>query len=176
MNSAAQRQGDDPNSFGGAVAEQRTDFRKEDPMPYWRLHYHLNWATYNRYPLLTEPIERQVFGTLRNKAHILGIIVHAIGGIQDHIHLVVSIPPKLAVADCLEHFKGASSRYANLQPEASGSFRWQEGYGALSFGDGAMSDIISYVLNQKRHHGQGSLRPHLERYTTDEEGVEIPFG
>jgi putative transposase len=144
-------------------------------MSYWRLHYHLVWATYQRLPLLTEPVERQVYGTILGKARELGVIVHAIGNVQDHIHVTASIPPKIAVADCVKHFKGASSRYVNVQPNATGSFKWQEGYGALSFGDRAMSDVVAYVKNQKEHHRQGNVREPFERMSEEDEGVEIVF-
>ncbi len=111
-------------------------------MSYWRLHYHLVWATYQRAPLLDESLERQVYGTILGKAKELGVIIHAIGNIEDHIHVAASIPPKLAVADCIKHFKGASSHYANHQPGASGGFGWQDGYGALTFGERTMQDVV----------------------------------
>lgn len=137
-------------------------------MAYWRLHYHLVWATYQRLPLITEPVEHQIYGTLLGKAKELGIIIHAIGSVQDHVHLAVSIPPKLAVADCLKHFKGASSRYVNQQAESDGSFKWQEGYGALTFGERALTDVVAYVHNQKEHHRQGSTRALFERMAEEE--------
>ena len=49
-------------------------------MPFWRLHYHLIWATYRREPLLaSEVVERQTYGALLNKARELGVLVHALG-------------------------------------------------------------------------------------------------
>ncbi len=142
-------------------------------MAYWRLHYHLVWATYQRLPFLTESLERQVYGTILGKAKELSIIVHAIGGIQDHIHVVASIPPKISVADCVRHFKGASSHYVNHQPNAEGNFAWQQGYGALTFGDRAMEDVVAYVRNQKEHHQQNTTRASFERMTEEDDGVEI---
>lgn len=144
-------------------------------MSYWRLHYHLIWATYQRLPMLTENVEREVYGTILGKAKELGVIVHQIGNVADHIHIVASIPPKIAVADCVKHFKGASSRYVNAQPSATGSFKWQEGYGALTFGDRAMSDVVAYVKHQKEHHRLGAVREPFERMSEQDDGVEIAF-
>jgi len=141
-------------------------------MAYWRLHYHLVWATFQRLPLIDESRERWIYGTLLGKAKELGVIVHAIGNVQDHIHLAVSIPPKIAVAECIKHFKGASSRYVNLQAMDS-TFKWQEGYGALTFGDRAMSDVVAYVLNQKEHHRQNTTRAVFERMTEEDDGVQV---
>ncbi|MBI3912936.1 MAG: IS200/IS605 family transposase [Chloroflexi bacterium] len=142
-------------------------------MAYWRLHYHLIWATSQRLPLLTESVERQVYGTILGKAKELGVIVHAIGGVQDHIHVAVSIPPKISVSDCVRHFKGASSHYVNHQPNAEGNFAWQEGYGALTFGDRAAQDVVAYVRNQKEHHRQNTTRTSFERMAEENDGVEI---
>ncbi len=141
-------------------------------MAYWRLHYHLVWATYQHLPLITESLERQIYGTILGKAKELGVIVHAIGNIEDHIHVAVSIPPKIAVADCVKHFKGASSHYVNHQPNASENFSWQEGYGALTFGDRAMNDVVEYVRNQKEHHRRGSTRAPFERIAEENDGVQ----
>ena len=144
-------------------------------MAFWRLHYHLVWTAYRRMPLITEPIERQIYGTILGKAKELGIIVHAIGNTEDHLHAAVSIPPKIAVADCIRHFKGASSRYVNQQNSGE-HFGWQDGYGALTFGDRALSDIVAYVRNQKEHHRQNTIRASFERMTDEDDGVKIIGG
>ena len=142
-------------------------------MSYWRLHYHIVWSTYQRAPLLTEAMERPIYGTILGKAKELGITVHAIGNVEDHLHVAVSIPPKIAVSDCVKHFKGASSHYVNHLPGASGDFGWQDGYGALTFGTRAMPDVLSYVRNQKEHHRQQTTRAPFERMTEESDGVQI---
>lgn len=140
-------------------------------MPYWRLHYHLVWATYRRLPLITETVEPQLYGTILGKAKELGVIVHAIGNTEDHVHVAVSIPPKLAVAECVKHFKGASARYINRQ-NPQDHFGWEKGYGALTFGDRAMEDVVAYVRNQKEHHSRNTTRASFERMTEEEDGVQ----
>lgn len=142
-------------------------------MAYWRLHYHLVWSTIDRLPFIEAKLESQIYGTILTMANELGVKVHAIGNIEDHIHLAVSIPPRIAVADCVKHFKGASSRYVNQQADATEHFNWQEGYGALTFGDQAMADVVAYVRNQKDHHRQRSLRAPFERMTTEDDGIQI---
>ncbi|MBI1878240.1 MAG: IS200/IS605 family transposase [Chloroflexi bacterium] len=137
-------------------------------MPYHRLHYHLIWATYQREPWLIDEIERQVYGTILNKAKELDCAIHAIGGIDDHIHVAVSIPPKLAVAEVIRQFKGASAYYVNHQPQAAANFRWQSGYGALTFGDRSMETVVAYVRNQKEHHRQNTTIAIYERWDTDD--------
>lgn len=124
-------------------------------MAFWRLYYHLVWATYQREPMLVGEVERQVYGTLLGKAEELGIVVHAISNVEDHIHLAISIPPKLAIADCIRHFKGSSAYYVNRLQCADSQFGWQDSYGVLSFGERSLPQVVSYVRNQKEHHQQG---------------------
>jgi putative transposase len=137
-------------------------------MAFHRLHYHLIWATYQREPLLVDDTERQVYGTILNKAKDLNCIIHAIGGIDDHIHIAATIPPKLAVAEVIRQFKGASAYYVNHRPQAAGTFGWQRGYGALTFGDRSMESVVAYIHNQKEHHRQNTTIAIYERCESDD--------
>ena len=136
-------------------------------MPYYKLHYHLIWATYQREPWLTEDTERQVYATILNKAQSLACVVHAIGGIEDHIHLAISVPPKLALAEVVGQLKGASSYHINHQPQTSHIFRWQSSYGALTFGERSMKTIVAYIKRQKEHHHKQTTMAVYERIITD---------
>lgn len=136
-------------------------------MTFWRLHYHIVWTTRRRAPLLVDDIERQIYGTLREKADDLNLVVHAMGGLADHVHLVVSIPPSLSVSECVRQLKGASAYYVNHQPNVDSTFRWQRGYGVLSFGDRSMSSIVAYVQNQKQYHENDKTIAIYERITDE---------
>jgi hypothetical protein len=72
---------------------------KEKPMPYWRLFYHMVWGVKNREPLIQVEFEEPLHNVMAAKAKELGAFVYAVGGIDDHVHLVVSVPPKIALAD-----------------------------------------------------------------------------
>jgi putative transposase len=124
-------------------------------VPYWRLHYHLVWATWERAPLITPNVERVVHQTAFAKARELGLVLHAVGGVADHVHLVASIPPTRAVAEIVKQMKGASSRAVHLS--AGADFRWQEGYGALTLGGASLARVIEYVRRQKEHHSSGTI-------------------
>jgi putative transposase len=121
-------------------------------MTYWRLHYHLIWGTVERRPLLTAEREKVVYSAIRSKAQELGLKVHAAGNVSDHVHLVVSIPPHLSVAECVRHIKGASAFLINRMAESDGQFEWQAGYAALTVSDSALSSVAAYAAGQKQHH------------------------
>lgn len=136
-------------------------------MTYWRLHYHLIWATYNREPVLTLEREKMFYGVLYRKGEELGLKIHAAGNIEEHAHLVASIHPKLAVADCVRHLKGASAFAINHMVGSEGQFKWQAGYGALTVGERSLEIVMEYAARQKEHHRENRLVEVYER--TDEE-------
>jgi putative transposase len=137
-------------------------------MTYWRLHYHLMWATQNREPTITLEREKMFYGVLYNKGKELGLKIHAAGNVEDHVHVVISIPPKVAVADCVRHLKGASAFAINHMPGSNGQFKWQGGYGALSVGENSLETVMEYAAKQKEHHRQNRLIEGYER-TGEEE-------
>jgi REP element-mobilizing transposase RayT len=77
-------------------------------MALWRLYYHLVWATKERQPLITREREGKLYGYIISKADELGTIIHAIDGIENHIHLVASIPPKISISDFVQKIKGST--------------------------------------------------------------------
>ena len=83
-------------------------------MTYWRLHYHIIWATYDREPSITPEREKMFYGVFYNKGKELGLIIHAAGNIEDHVHIVVSIPPKLAIANCVRHLRKARAHTPSI--------------------------------------------------------------
>jgi len=139
-------------------------------MSFWRLYYHIVWATKNREPLITEDVEQQLFAYLVYKSSELGNYVYAINGWFDHVHLVISVPPRLPIADVVKNLKGASSHNLNHAGGFDGTFAWQRGYGVLSFGERQKADAIQYVESQKRHHGEGTTNAWLEHISDQDEG------
>jgi putative transposase len=79
----------------------------------------------------------------------------------EHVHVAISIPPKLAVAKVVGQLKGASSHHIN-ENYADGSFAWQAEYGVFSFSEKALPAIVEYVKNQKKHHSENTLNSQLE--------------
>jgi REP element-mobilizing transposase RayT len=108
------------------------------------------------------------YGVLYKKAEELGLKIHAAGNIDEHVHVVLSIPPKIAVADCVRHLKGASAFAINHMVESDGQFKWQDGYGALSVGERSLKSVMKYAARQKEHHREKRLIEVYERLDEDE--------
>ena len=133
-------------------------------MPHWQLFYHLVWATKNREPLITAVREEFLYQDIRNRASRLRCIPYAIGGTEDHLHIILSIPPTLSISDVVKHLKGGSSRTLNQQmPISSDKFKWQTEYGVFSLGRKQLDKAVQYVQNQKEHHAVGSVINVLEQ-------------
>lgn len=137
-------------------------------MPYCQLFYHLVWSTKHREPRLTPDVEPIIYNLLRTKAMGLEGMVFAMNGIADHVHMVVAIPAKVAVATFVGQIKGVASAKFNQSHPSAIPFYWQEEYGAFSFDGKRLPNVIAYVENQKQHHAQNSTIPILERTEGEE--------
>ncbi|MFH7028125.1 MAG: IS200/IS605 family transposase [Heteroscytonema crispum UTEX LB 1556] len=134
-------------------------------MALWRLYYHLVWATKERQSLIKLELETPLYGYIIGKADSKSCIVHAIGGMEDHIHIVVSIPPNISIADFVKNIKGSSAHQMNhtLSTANSNKFVWQEGYGVFSLGRKQLDQAVAYVQNHKTHHLQQTAIAYLEK-------------
>jgi REP element-mobilizing transposase RayT len=133
-------------------------------MPYWKLYYHFIWVTKNRLPLIDAVIEPQLYRAIAAKVKSMEGIVHAIGGVEDHVHLAVSIPPKLAPAKFIGDVKGNSSHYINYVVKPDFEFHWQNEYGLVSFGEKDLPTVVRYIHNQKQHHAERALIAAMEQF------------
>lgn len=96
---------------------------------------HFVWATKHHTDVLSPDLERAAHRCIASEAQRLGCIVLALGGMPDHVHLVVRLPASVAVMAVAKQLKGASARLVNtLRLEFSEPFSWQDGYGFFSIG------------------------------------------
>ncbi len=132
-------------------------------MPYWRAFYHIVWATKNRQPLVMPDVETMIYGFIQSKAIALGGTVFALNGISDHVHLVTSIPPSIAVSTFVGQVKGVASTRFNKSGIRETPLFWQDSYGVFTFDHKRLPNLIAYVQNQKKHHADQNTLRILER-------------
>ena len=77
--------------------------------PWTELYLHLVWSTWRRHPFITPDLQQRLYGSLAHQASELGADVIAIGGMPDHVHMLVRFPTTIAVSDFVRRLKGASS-------------------------------------------------------------------
>ena len=134
---------------------------------YSEINFHITWHTKSNLPMIRGKIEDRLYHYLTHKIlETPGVLLHAIGGVEDHIHVGVSAPADLLMSDWIGKLKGSSSYYINheVQPK---SLQWQRGYGILTFGTKDLKWVIEYIQNQKEHHGRGTIHERLERFSDD---------
>ncbi|MHB8973880.1 MAG: IS200/IS605 family transposase [Pirellulaceae bacterium] len=116
------------------------------------LHYHIAFSTKRRERWLTPDIEDRIWEYLGGIAKQNGMQPHRVGGIEDHVHLVVALPPTLSVSKGVQLLKGGASKWIHETfPKMSG-FAWQDGYGAFSVSKSILPEVIQYVATQREHH------------------------
>lgn len=118
------------------------------------------WSTKQRLPLIESDFEQALYDKIREKAVELEGLVHAIGGIENHMHLAVSVPPKIALAEFIGQVKGFSAHF--MHQETGNYFGWQAEYGIVSFGSRNLDMVVKYILNQRQHHAENSIIPAME--------------
>ena len=84
--------------------------------------------------------------------------VLSIGGIHDHIHLLVSMTPTISPSDFMADVKRASSKWVNDNHLVQGRFAWQEGFGAFSYSQSQIDNVVQYIRNQDEHHRMRTFR------------------
>lgn len=132
-------------------------------MAFWRCYYYVIRATKNCEALIYPQHENLIFEAIRRKSTELGCEVFGVNGMPDHIHVAVSMPPTLAIADWVKHVKGISSREWNAAlPNLPLRFRWQDSYSVLTFGKRNLSFVLDYIAQQKEHHANNRVYAYLE--------------
>jgi REP element-mobilizing transposase RayT len=131
--------------------------------PYTQLYLHLVWATWDRHPFLADlELRSRVYECLQAECRSLKADVLAIGGIEDHVHVLVRPPATVAPAKLVKQMKGASSHLVNFEIRPPVFFKWQGGYGAFSVSKRHVPMIERYVLGQEEHHREQRLYDILE--------------
>jgi putative transposase len=135
---------------------------------------HLVWATWDRLPFLTPEVEREVHRAIGAECDELGAQVVAIGGVEDHVHLLARLPATLSIADLVKHAKGASSHLVTHGLGPGQVFKWQGAYGAVSVSPHEVSQVSDYIARQKEHHATGSLKAEWEQPPDDQSAARVP--
>jgi len=116
---------------------------------------HCVFSTKNRRDLIAEEIQPQVWAFLGGIARKNGFKALIVGGIANHVHVLLSLPAVLPLSKAMRLIKGASSHWMN--ENHTRDFAWQEGYGAFTVGISQKDQTISYIRRQPEHHKKRSF-------------------
>lgn len=120
------------------------------------------WATWDRMPILTDAVREAVYAAIVAKARAFGCESIVIGGIENHVHVLVRAAPQLNIPDMVPNMKGASSHLVTHVLNPDGFFKWQGGYAVISVSPRGMDWVAEYIQNPKAHHAGGTTQDFLE--------------
>jgi putative transposase len=141
------------------------------PSTYTSIHYHIVWCTYLRKPTLTKrgrnDLYNYLYGIWRNKkCH-----VYRINGVENHLHLAISLHPSISLANLIKDMKLASNQMIKSKNLFDNFEGWQEGYSAFTFNYSSLGNLVNYINNQEEHHKKQDF---IEEYVLllEENGVQ----
>jgi len=114
--------------------------------------FHCVFSTKDRQGLIPPSRQPDLWSYLGGIARKNGFKAIAVGGTDNHIHALVSLPATMPLAEAMELLKGGSSKWMN--DSGANAFAWQQGYGAFSVGISQQADTVSYIRSQAEHHNK----------------------
>lgn len=109
----------------------------------------------------------------------LGSEAICVDGTEDHIHILLSLSPKIAIADLAREIKSRSSRWVNEQRIFRCQFAWQEGYGVFSYSQSAKKNVVEYIMNQEEHHRKRGFKEEflnmIDKYELISDPRDMPY-
>ncbi len=119
-------------------------------MSHTNLLYHIVFATKERAPLITDALSSRLHEYLGGIVRNLKGTPLEINGVADQVHLLVVLPPTIAISDFMSKLKANSSSWAKMQTNVR--FAWQDRYGAFTVSESQVKRVRCYIRNQQEHH------------------------
>jgi putative transposase len=127
------------------------------PSTYSSLHYHLVFSTKDRLPMITSDWRDNLHAYLGGITRNLKGVPVAIGGVEDHVHMLIGLRPTHRLDYALRDIKSGSSDWAH-ETVGKSKFSWQPGYAAVTVSPSQIERVKQYILNQEKHHRRRSFQ------------------
>jgi REP element-mobilizing transposase RayT len=127
------------------------------PQTFTQLHYHIVFSTRQREPVIVPEIRQRLWEYLGGIVHAEGGIPRIIGGVEDHVHLLVTLRQTIHFAEFMRLLKTRSSTWAHESFPQVGLW-WQTGYGAFTVSHFAIPAVTNYIEKQEEHHSRQSFQ------------------
>ncbi len=139
------------------------------PHTYANLLYHIVFSTKNREPYLAEELRERIYKYICGTVRGLGGKCIEIGGIEDHVHLLVVLKPTMNMSKFIQDLKPNVTKWARASVHPT--FEWQNGYGAFTVSESQVEPVRKYIRNQKAHHSKRGFEDEFVALL-DKSGVE----
>jgi REP element-mobilizing transposase RayT len=141
-------------------------------MSYTTTYYHIIFRTYHSEKTIPIEHERELYAYIYGIAKNLRCQTYRIGGMPDHIHLFVSLPPTLSLSAFMQRIKTSSSKWLKANTNFPDFRGWGHEYAGFSYGFKDKNMIVNYILRQKEHHKRTSFAEEYRNFL-EENGVDI---
>jgi len=132
---------------------------------------HVIFSTKERRRFISQEMQPRVWGYMAGIARNHGFEVIKIGGVEDHVHVLLLLPPTIPLSKAVQLLKVSTSKHLNETKTKGDSFTWQEGYGAFSVSASQTPGVVEYIENQAKHHARRSFEEEflefLKKYSVD---------
>ena len=125
------------------------------PSTHTNLHYHIIFSTKERLPLIKDEWRERLHAYMGGIAKNMEGIPLAIGGINNHIHLLIGLKSSHRLDYFVRDLKADSSKW--IHTELKVEFEWQKGYGAFTVSPSGVENVRQYVLNQEIRHRKKNI-------------------
>ena len=132
---------------------------------------HCVFSTKERLAVIDSELESRLWPYVGGIARENRMKALAVGGTEDHVHTLLSLPSTISVAKAVQLLKGGSSKWVHEEFPMYKEFAWQEGYGAFSVSRSQMKKTIAYIEGQKEHHRRRSFQEEFITFL-DKHGIE----
>ena len=126
--------------------------------------FHCVFSTKRRQPLIKPALRERLWPMMGGIAREQGLKALAIGGVEDHVHLLLSLSSTVPLAKAIQMIKGASSKWVHDTFPEHRLFAWQEGYGAFSIGVSQIDATRAYIRSQPEHHRQTTFQEEFRAF------------
>lgn len=121
------------------------------------LHYHVVFSTKDREPWMAPAWRDRLHAYLGGVIREMDGVPEAIGGMADHVHLLIGLKATHRLSDVMRDLKRASSEWVHINVPFPG-FAWQEGYGAFTVSASNREEVVAYIARQDEHHRKRTFR------------------
>ncbi len=127
-------------------------------MSYVSSYFHCIFSTKDRRPEITPALRERLWPFLGGIARQNNFKALEIGGVEDHVHMVLSLPGTIPIAKAMQLLKGGSSKWVHETFPQHRLFSWQKEYGAFSVSVSQLDKTLDYVRGQAEHHRRMTFR------------------
>ncbi|MCQ2319415.1 MAG: IS200/IS605 family transposase [Bacteroidales bacterium] len=136
-------------------------------MSYTKLYYHIVIRTYRSGLSINIEHEKELYAYMMGFVNNMNAKLLRIGGMPDHIHLFVSLPATLPVAEFVQKLKVSSSKWLKTNPNFPLFDGWGREYAAFSYCERDKDMIVNYIKKQKEHHMKENFPDEYRKFLTD---------